>query len=241
MVSHQRITLEVCVASVQDALAAAEGGADRLELNNALELGGLTPSTGLVLEVLQAVRLPVIVMVRPRGAGFSYQRSERLVMMRDAECLLGLGIAGIAFGMLTADHRIDHDACAELIRLAGDRQTVFHRAIDAVADIESAVCQLADLGVTRVLTSGQAATAWQGAETIAQMHGWSRGQLEVLPAAGVNQANVQSLLQRTRCDQVHGSFSRLCRDDAGPVAPSTYRTTEAELVASVRRVLDRLE
>jgi copper homeostasis protein len=238
---QQRYSLEVCVASVQDALAASQGGADRLELNGGLEIGGLTPSIGLVTEVLQMIDLPVIAMIRPRGAGFCYDPSEQRVMLRDAESLLRAGVAGIAFGSLTRERDIDQSFCRELMRVAGDRETVFHRAFDTVKDARSAARCLIDLNVTRLLTSGMAKTAIEGAERIANLRSWTHGQLELLPGSGVNASNVQELLRRTGCHQVHGSFSCTTRDEAGIVAPSNYQATNRDGVAAVRRVLDSME
>jgi copper homeostasis protein len=238
--TQARVLLEVCISSLKDALAAADGGADRLELNSALELGGLTPSLGLVTDVLQATNLPVISMIRPRGAGFCYDAGERRVMLRDAESLLGLGVAGIAFGALTSDGEIDRRFCRDLVRLAGGRQTVFHRAIDMVPDVQAAIQHLVDLEITRLLTSGQAVTAMEGADLIRSMGQWSAGCLQVLPGAGVDAANVKQLLRQTNCNQVHGSFSRPCNDNAGIVAASTYRETDRARVSAVRRVLDTI-
>jgi copper homeostasis protein len=236
--AQARVLLEVCISSVKDALAAAEGGADRLELNSALKLGGLTPSFGLVTEVLQATNLPVIAMIRPRGAGFCYDAGEQRVMLRDADRLLELGVSGIAFGALTPDGDIDRRFCRDLVRLAGARQTVFHRAIDMVPDVRAAVQHLVDLEITRLLTSGQAAAAMEGADLIRSMVQWSAGRLQVLPGAGVDAANVKQLLRETNCDQVHGSFSCPCNDNAGIVAASNYMVTDRDRVSAVRRVLD---
>ena len=108
---NRRVLLEVPVASVEDALAAQEGGADRLELNAALSLGGLTPSLGALIEVKAAVRLPVFVMIRPRPGGFAYGEADLKVMQRDAELSLQSGADGIVFGILTSDGRVDATRC----------------------------------------------------------------------------------------------------------------------------------
>ena len=238
---QQRYVLEVCVASASDALAASQGGADRLELNGGLEVGGLTPSIGLVTEVLQVIDLPVIAMIRPRGAGFCYDQSEQRVMLRDAESLLQAGVAGIAFGALTRERDVDQPFCRELVRVAGNHETVFHRAFDIVTNARSAAQCLIDLNVTRLLTSGLAKTAIEGTERIAKLKSWTRGRLELLAGSGVNASNVEQLLRRTGCHQVHGSFSSAIRDEAGVVAPSTYNITNRDRVAAVRHVLDSMD
>lgn len=237
----RRFLLEVCIASPRDALEASRAGADRLELNSALELGGLTPSAGLVGEVLRVTDLPVIAMVRPRAGGFCYDAEEQRVMLRDAEALLEQGVAGIAFGALTPAREIDQPFCRELVRLAGQAETVFHRAFDVIDDARTAARCLVDLHVTRLLTSGQAAAAMEGADLIASIGRWTNGALQLLPGAGVDESNVERLLQQSACHQVHGSFSRSVQDHAGVVASSSYRATDHRRVAAVRRVLDQME
>src|SRR4051812_22644923 len=116
-----RVLLEVAVASVEDALAAQAGGADRLELNGALALGGLTPSLGTLLEVKAAGGLPVLVMIRPRPGGFAYSEADFRVMQRDADLALRHGADGVVFGVLTPDGRVDADRCRRLVRQADGR------------------------------------------------------------------------------------------------------------------------
>lgn len=230
--------LEVCIASVDDAREAVAGGADRLELNVAIELGGLTPSAALLAAVKQSVAVPVIAMVRPRGAGFAYRASEVQVMLRDAELLLAGGADGIAWGALSSDGRIDAATCRAMVQLAGDRQTVFHRAFDLASDPLRTAYELADLGVGRIMTSGRATTAWEGREVIAELQEQCGRRVEILPAGGVEPDNVRQLLQLTGCTQVHGSFRRYREDPAWPVADSRYGVTDRQLVAATRRSMD---
>jgi copper homeostasis protein len=234
-----RIVLEVCVASVDDACTAERAGADRLELNVALELGGLTPSCGLLREVKQAVRIPVIAMVRPRGAGFVYSAAERRVLLRDAESLLADEADGLAWGVLQPDRSVDAAAAAALVRLAGARETVFHRAFDLVSDPHRAARQLADWGVTRILTAGQASSALAGCELLARLQREMADRIQVLPAGGIRPDNVVTLVERVGCHQVHGSFRQLAHDRAQPIADSHYGVTDGELVAAARRALDQ--
>lgn len=233
-----RVVLEVCVASLEDSVIAERAGADRLELNVALELGGLTPSSGLLAEVKQAVRIPVVAMVRPRGAGFVYSTSELRVLFRDAESLLAQGADGLAFGALSLDRELIESVAREIVRLAGARETVFHRAFDLVADPGRAARQLADWGVTRILTSGQASSALDGSAALARWQRDLAGRIQVLPAGGVRPDNIVTLLEQTGCRQVHGSFRRFAHDLAQPVADSCYGVTDAEMVAAARRNLD---
>src|SRR5947209_8353798 len=129
-----RVLLEVCIESVADAKAAEAGGADRLELNSALSLGGLTPSLGTLIEVRAATRVPVVVMARPRAGGFCYDEDEFRVLRQDAELALGNGADGTAFGILTPERAIDVVRCRQLVEQIGAARCVFHRAFDFTFD-----------------------------------------------------------------------------------------------------------
>jgi copper homeostasis protein len=249
--SKRRVLLEVAVASVEDALAAQQGGADRLELNSALALGGLTPSLGTLVEVKAAVSLPVVVLIRPRPGGFAYSEADVRVMQRDMELALQHGADGIAVGVLTTEGRVDRERCRSLVQQAPGRTVVFHRAFDVTPDPFAALEELIDLGFRRVLTSGQEETAYNGAELIAQLRAQAAGRIEVLPAGGINRFTLADVLARTGCDQVHASL-RARREDrsvaarpqvsfGGPVriAEDRYDATSAEAVAELAGRLAR--
>ena len=240
----RRILLEVCIASADDAEAAAAGGAGRLELNTALALGGLTPSAGLVAEVLASVALPVIVMIRPRAGGFCYGDAEWRTMRRDAAAALDAGAAGVAFGALTADGRVDAARCREMVRHVEPAEAVFHRAFDVTPDPAEALERLIDAGVRRVMTSGQAPTALEGAALIAGLIEQARGRIEVLPAAGINPRTVAAVVGRTGCDQVHASLRTRRVDPSTAARPQIrfggddgYEATNGEAVAEMVRLL----
>lgn len=214
-----RVLLEVCVASVDDALAAAAGGADRLELNSALGLGGLTPSAGLFAEVRKRVALPVIAMVRPRPGGFAFSETDFDVMMHDAAALLAAGADGLAFGVLTPSGEIDVDRCRQLRELCGDRAAVFHRAFDVTPDPFAALETLIGLGFTRVMTSGQEETAFNGSPLIADLVRRAAGRIEVLPSGGINRFTAADVVARTGCDQVHAALRTAARDASVAARP----------------------
>ncbi|MFO0845940.1 MAG: copper homeostasis protein CutC [Gemmataceae bacterium] len=242
-----RVLLEVAVGSAEDAAVAEANGADRVELNAALTLGGLTPSAGLMLETRRAVRVPLVAMARPRPGGFCYRQAEFRTLLRDVEFALANGADGIAFGSLSADGGIDRSRCTEVVRLIGSRVAVFHRAFDVTPDPGTALEELIDLGVRRVMTSGQEETARQGVATIARLVEQARGRIEVLPAAGINPRTVAEVVARTGCDQVHASL-RTTREDRsaaarpqvrfGGSAEDRYEVTDAAAVREVRWRLD---
>ncbi|RMF40002.1 MAG: copper homeostasis protein CutC [Planctomycetota bacterium] len=230
--------LEVCVDSLACARAAERAGADRLELNAGLELGGLTPSAGLVECALRECSCEVVAMLRPRGAGFCYSPDELQVMRRDAERLCDQGVRAIALGVLTRQRQIDAAACRFLTDRLDSVQFVFHRAFDCVLDPMAALEQLVELGFDRVLTSGLAPTALQGADLLGALHTRSRGRITVMPASGVTPETLPLLVERTGCREFHGSFSTTQNDYAGPVSAGHFRRVDAARVASARRALD---
>ena len=238
MSSDRRILLEVCIASVQDALAAASAGADRLELNVALELDGLTPTVGLFEEVKQAVTIPVLAMVRCKSGGFRYSSSERRTMLRDAESLLAAGADGIVSGALCKNGMLEENYWSTLKHLCGGRELVFHRAVDATADQDALIRQLVDFGTTRVLTSGGCGTAWEGRERIAQHQKNLGNQIEILCGSGVSPDNAVPLVRATGCSQVHGSFSKQRQKPLSDAGSQPMRETSKHLVAVTRLALD---
>ena len=172
--------LEICCGSIDDAIAAERGGADRVELCSALFLGGLTPSIGTLDEARARLRIPIIAMVRPRSGGFCYTAAEFATMERDAAAALAHGADGVVFGILHPDGTIDLDRTRGIRQIIGARQAVFHRAFDVTPDPFRALDQLVDLGITRVLTSGQQPDVIQGAALIRKLVEHARGRIEIL-------------------------------------------------------------
>lgn len=247
-VPPSRILLEICTGSVTDALAAWAAGADRIELNTALETGGLTPSPGMTEALLSRIRIPVIIMLRPVTGGFCYDETHFQAMLRDTEWIRSSGAKGVALGILDEKGLVDIPRCRQLIRRLDGMETVFHRAFDAVPDPYEALEMLADLGFSRILTSGQGITAAEGTETIANLVGKSRGRLEILPGGGIRPANVLSLLRQTGCNQVHASLSAEStsapgadrgniRQDTSPNPWDRHRTIDTDLVRQMREIL----
>jgi copper homeostasis protein len=207
----RKILLEICCASVDDVVAAEKGGADRVELCSALFLGGLTPSIGTLLEAKKRIKIPVMSMVRPRAGGFCYSDAEMAVMEQDTEIALRNGADGVVFGILKPDGTVDVERSRRLRDLVGDRQAVFHRAFDVTPDPFRALDELIDLGITRVLTSGQQNSAPEGAPLIAKLIEHARDRIQVLPGGGIQLHTLDDLLTKTHCSQIHlTAFSGRC-------------------------------
>ena len=202
--------LEVCCGSVDDVIEAQRGGADRVELNSCLFQGGLTPSIGALRRVRELTSIPVMAMVRPRQGGFCYTENEYKAALMDAQALLDGGADGIVFGFLNQDGTLDKTRTREMVRLAGDRTKVFHRAIDVTPDWKKTLSDLIDAGVDRVLTSGQAPNAFYGMEVIRQMIEFAGGAIQILPGAGIKLRNVDQIVEYTGCNQIHlGQFRKV--------------------------------
>ncbi len=199
--------VEICCGSYEDALAAAAGGAKRIELNSALHLGGLTPSLGTLILSKRNTDLQVICMVRPRAAGFCYTAAEFETMRLDAELLMQHGADGIAFGCLDAAGHIDEvqtRVMVEIVKRYGG-EAVFHRAFDCVQDPDAAMERLIELGVNRVLTSGLAEKAIDGVAQIARLQRRYGDRIEILAGSGLNAGNAWEMMNKSGISQVHSS------------------------------------
>lgn len=203
--------LEICCGCAEDAMEARAAGADRVELCSALPLGGLTPGMGSML-LAKASGIRVMAMVRPREGGFLYSEAEFRAMLLEAESFVKAGADGVVFGFLNADGTVDAVRCRAMLEVIGDRESVFHRAIDVVPDWRAALDTLMDLGVTRVLTSGQKATVLEGADTVRAMREHGAGRIQVMPGAGVRLENAAEILEKTGCTQIHASLKKTCTD-----------------------------
>lgn len=200
--------VEICCGSFYDAMQAAEGGAERIELNSALMLGGLTPTTATLRQIQQkAPKLKVITMVRPRGAGFCYSIEDFQTMEAECRELLEAGADGIAFGCLREDATLDMEKNKKLISIIKEfgKEAVFHRAFDCVADPFMVIEQLIELGADRVLTSGLKAKAVEGADLIRELQKQYGDQIQILAGSGINASNACQLMMDTGIYQVHSS------------------------------------
>jgi copper homeostasis protein len=197
------ILVEICCGSLDDALEAERGGADRVELCSALFLGGLTPSFGTIVEAKTRLKIPVVVMIRPRGGGFCYTQPEMAVMERDTMLACEQGADGIVFGILNADGTIDVERCRRIRKLIGHRQAVFHRAFDVTPDAFRALDQLVEMGFTRILTSGQEDTVPEGVPLIKRLIEYAGDRIEVLPGGGIKLTSLRQVVEATGSKQVH--------------------------------------
>lgn len=255
---NKPILLEIIAASLDDARAAVDGGADRLELCSALALGGLTPSIGTLEAIKSEVEVQVMCMVRPREGGMAYTEGEFTVMLRDAEALLKAGADGLVFGFLSADGEVDIDRSRRFLDVAAHAadgravETVFHRAFDVVAHPERALEEIVSLGITRILTSGRAPEAIGGTAEIRRYVEQAGGRIQILPGGGIDLFTVERIVSESAVDQVHlyltdtledRSVTRNPRIYFGAHVPSSeleVRRVSPDRVRRVRSILDRI-
>ena len=240
------ILLECCVGSVESAVNAELGGAGRVELCAALELGGVTPSSAAIRLAKERIDIPLFVLVRPRGGDFHYSPVEIEVMKTDIAAARDLGADGIVLGISRKDGNVDVERTAELIEASGGASITFHRAFDSAPDPLAALETLSELGVSRVLTTGGARRAEEGLAGLGKLAEAAAGRIGILPGGGINHENCRQVVEQTGAREIHVG-SAVCsagpRQEASGLGPGGIETpapggeTDPE---SVRRLLDLL-
>ena len=219
-----RIRIEVCCGSADDVIEAFHAGADRVELNSDLFHGGLTPTVGSLRIAKRETGMPIMTMVRPREGGFCYAPAEFAVCREVARVLLNNGADGLVFGFLHENGTIDRERTRILAETAleAGKEAVFHRAIDVVPDWREAIDLLAELRVTRILTSGQEPDVAYGTKTVRDMIAYAAGRIQILPGAGVTPRNMARILAETGADQLHIAVHRTLSDSSADNNRSIY-------------------
>lgn len=243
--------LEVCVDSVESAVAAARGGASRLELCSNLIIGGTTPSPWLYEEVRKQVEIPIHVMIRPRFGDFCYTDTEFAEMRQAVEAFRSLGADGVVIGILKPDGTLNVEQMKILKDLAGDMSVTLHRAFDLCENPMTAMEQAIALGVDTILTSGQQGAALQGAELLRFLHKKSLGRITIQAGSGVNAEKIQTLYVQTGLHAYHMSGKKIIDSEMkyrkegvsmGLPSMSEYEIwrTEETLVREAKEILEEL-
>lgn len=197
--------LEIAVFHFESALIAQSGGADRIELCSNAREGGVSPDDELLKAVVAAVHIPLQIMVRPRGGNFSYTNHEFLQMCSEIEKRKHSGISGFVFGILTEDGTIDVERNAELVKKAYPLPCTFHRAFDECVNISEALEQVIKCGFTKVLTSGTASTAMEGANVLQYLVTRAGNRISIMPGGSVRSGNIRELQSITGASEFHSS------------------------------------
>ena len=200
--------LEICVDSLESAVAAEAGGAQRVELCTALAEGGLTPSVGLIRAVRSSITIGVHVMIRPRAGDFLYSDDDFAIMKEDIGVAAQCGADGVALGLLTSDGDVDVARTRELVELARPMEVTFHRAFDMAHNIQGALEDVIQTSVDRVLTSGGEPTAMQGRHKIRELVRASEGRVRIMAGGGIRAENVQQVAQATGVFEFHAALRR---------------------------------
>ena len=197
--------VEICANSVQSAINAEKGGADRIELCQNLNEGGTTPSYAAIKYCVEKLSLKTMVLVRPRPGDFCYNEAEYEAIKEDVLMCKNLGAHGVVVGFLDKNLDIDTRRTAEIVKLARPMEVTFHRAFDRCRDWHTALEQIIECGCDRILTSGQRKTAPEGIDNLREIQRLAAGRIKILAGSGVNSQNVADLIHATGVGEVHSS------------------------------------
>lgn len=223
--------LEISVDSLDKAAAAERGGAGRIELCAELSVAGLTPARELLRAVREKIGIPIYSMIRPREGNFAYSQAEFAEMKRSVEVAKEAGMNGVVLGLLRDDRKVDVGRTRELVELARPLPVTFHRAFDETANLGEALEDVIHTGAARILTSGGAKSAPEGAATIAELVGAARGRILIVPGAGIRHSNVAKVAEQTGAIEFHAGL--------GTVLPYSTRDFAA-FEAEVHKLAERL-
>lgn len=202
------IKIEICAGSIESAIAANKGGADRIELCSALSEGGITPSAGNIEYVCDNLNIPAFILIRPRTGDFHYSRADYEAMKKDILFAKRNGAKGIVTGMLNTDGTIDTCRMKDLIEMASPMQVTFHRAFDMTRNPVEALEEIINLGCHRILTAGQANNAIEGADLLAELVEIAGQRIIIMPGSGINLSNFSNLAEKTKATEFHLSATR---------------------------------
>jgi len=223
--------LEISVETLDSAMAAERGGADRIELCGDLSVGGVTPDAKLLRAVRAQVHIPIFSMVRPRAGDFVYSTAEFSEMRRSITDAKESEMDGVVLGVLTKDNRVDFERTRELVELAKPLPVTYHRAFDEAADPRQALEGVIQSGAKRILTSGGAKSALGGTAVLAELIEAAGERIVIVPGAGISGANIREIAQRTKAREFHSGLSSVL-----PYDSKDHKRFEEE----VRKLADRI-
>ncbi|GAN69895.1 copper homeostasis protein CutC [Acetobacter orleanensis] len=209
--------VEICIETPQGIQAATSAGADRLELCASLDVGGLTPSMGL-MQYAADCPLPALAMIRPRAGAFIFDTDEAAVMRNDIRAARTAGLAGVVLGALRPDRHLDHDLLLRLSEECGSMERTLHRAFDLTQDPFAELEFAISAGFTRILTSGQKPSAPDGVDCLARLQEEARGRIVILAGSGVKADNVGAILRQTGVTEIHASCRKTTPSNAQDAA-----------------------
>lgn len=229
--------LEICANSYQSAVNAEIAGAHRIELCAEISVGGTTPSYGLLKKVMADIDIPVHVLIRPRSGNFHYSDEEFDIMKENIRLCKNLGCAGIVSGVLHKDNTINLKRTSELIELSKPMSFTFHRAFDEVIHPREALLKLLNLGVHRLLTSGQEEKAEDGIDLLSELQKMAQNKLIIMPGSGINPIN-SIIFKNTGFTEIHSSASKIISKDTHSYFGETPQTVSD--IDTIKNILDSI-
>jgi copper homeostasis protein len=220
---------ELCAESLEAARVAELGGADRVELCSELSIGGVTPALELTAATVNALSIPVHVLIRPRGGDFAFTQTEFASMQQQVEQVQSVGAAGVAVGVLLPNGRVDVKRTRILVELARPMAVTFHRAFDETSNLAEALEAVVDTGADCLLTSGGATDVLSGADSIARLGHQAADRIRIMAGGGLRLANLVEVLRRSGVSYAHGSLTR-----RGTFAASAAEVLKADVREAVR-------
>lgn len=243
--------LEIAVDSAEGAIIAQANGADRLELCSGLELGGITPSTGLMQQVRNAVSIPIFALIRPRSGDFLYSQAEFETIIVDVLEAKRQNINGVVIGFLTENGAIDIEKTKSICKLAYPMEVTFHRAFDLCKDPMAALEQIFEAGCNRLLTSGQASSALDGVDLISKLVLQAKRRIAILAGAGVRPNNVKEIIEQSGVFEVHTTAKAMVesgmkyRKSGVNMGNNSFNefsiaAVDGEMVKKMREIIDKI-
>jgi copper homeostasis protein len=232
---------ELCAGSLEAARTAESGGANRIELCADLSIGGVTPDFDLMKTTIEALTIPVHVLIRPRGGDFVFSADEFTRMKKQIEEAKQAGAAGVALGVLCRDGRVDVKRSRELVELARPMAVTFHRAFDETPALDEALEALIEIGVDCLLTSGGQADVQIGAESIARLSRQAGDRIQIMAGGGLRLANLIEVLRRAEVTCLHGSLTRKHHGETPTADPVVLEADVREAVRLMNAEFEHLE
>ncbi|MGB2899502.1 MAG: copper homeostasis protein CutC [Candidatus Acidiferrum sp.] len=227
----RRYLLEISVETLEAALAAQRGGADRIELCGNLSIGGVTPSIEVMRTVREQLHIPIFAIIRPRGGNFVYSGGEAAQIKRSIGEAKQAGMDGVVAGVLTSDGSVDMERTRELVALARPLPLTFHRAFDDCRDLRRALEEVIPTGASRILTSGGAKSAPEGAAILAELIAAAGNRITIVPGAGISASNIAMVVRETGAREFHSGLGSVL-----PYGSHDYQRFETE----VRKLSEQL-
>jgi copper homeostasis protein len=227
----RRYLLEISVETVEAALAAQRGGADRIELCGNLSIGGVTPSIEVMQTVREQLHIPIFAIIRPRGGDFVYSEAEFAEMKRSIAEAKQAGMDGVVLGTLTKDRLVEIERTRELVAIARPLPATFHRAFDDCVNLREAFEDVVQTGASRILTSGGAKSALEGAAVLAELVAAAGNRITIVPGAGISASNIAMVAKETGAIELHSGLGTVL-----PYGSCDYQKFETE----VRKLTEQL-